>query len=119
MANEAVELPSKFMATLEEGNGEQAVQEYFATNPLILQKVQEIEYLKTQVGTAIKLFGPVLGVEQAIVDELSTSLKRFVYISKHEYHVLAWEFYIYKPRDAWIASNMTFNDSYELIQSRK
>lgn len=118
-ANEAIELPDSFIKKLIQGKIEEATDQYFETNPLIGSKQQQVEYVKTQIEGGLKVFGKPFAYELAIEEQISKSLKRFVYISKHEYHILTWEFYIYKPKNTWIASNMTFNDKFNLLESKK
>jgi hypothetical protein len=118
-ANEPSDLPEQFMKQVVAGKGSAAVDQYFATNPLIKGKEQQVLFIKTQIESVSKVFGKPLGYELVTQETIAPSLRRFVYISKHEYHALTWEFFIYKPRESWIASNMNFDDDFSHARTRK
>jgi hypothetical protein len=118
-ANGPSDLPDAFMKQLVAGKGSEAVDEYFATNPMVAQKVQQVQFIKTQIDAVFNVFGKPTSYELAIEDDLAPSLKRYVFISKHDYHALTWEFYSYKPKDTWIASDMNFNDNFSLLERKK
>lgn len=119
LANGPSDLPEKFMKQLLAGNGSEAADAYFATNPLTAQKTQLMQLVKTQIEGAIKIYGKPSSYELAFEDDLAPSLKRYVYISKHDYLALAWEFYCYRPKDEWIAASMNFNDNFTLLERKK
>jgi hypothetical protein len=118
-ANEPSDLPEQFMKQIIAGNGGVAVDKYFSTNPMIMQKLQQIEVLKTQIEAVTKVFGKPTGYEIVSQETIAPSVRRFVYISKNEYHALTWEFFVYKPNDVWIASNMIFDDDFSHARSWK
>ncbi|MDF1555237.1 MAG: hypothetical protein P1P84_19360 [Deferrisomatales bacterium] len=118
-ANGPSDLPEKFMKQVVAGKGAEAIDEYFATNPLVAQKAQQVQFIKTQIEAVFNIFGKPTSYELAIEDDLAPSLKRYVFITKHDHHALTWEFYSYKPKDVWIASNMNFNDNYSLLERKK
>lgn len=118
-ANEPEDLSKQFMTSLVAGKISEAVDQYLNTNPIVSQKPQQLAYLKTQIEGAIKIFGTPHAFESVIKESISLSLHRFVYISKHQYHTLSWEFYVYKPKNEWIASNINFNDEFNLLESKK
>ena len=101
------------------GKGSAAVDQYFASNPLVKEKEQQVLFIKTQIEAVFNVFGKPLGYELVAQETLAPSLRRFVYISKHEYHALTWEFFVYKPRDSWIASNINFDDDFSHARTRK
>jgi hypothetical protein len=119
LANEPSDLPDQFMKQLVTGKSGDAVDQYFSTNPLAGQRSQQVQFLKTQIEAAFSIFGKPSSYELAIQEELAPSVKRYVFISKREYHVLTWEFYVYKPKDVWIANSLKFSDNFELLQKRK
>jgi hypothetical protein len=118
-ANGPFDIPDQFMKQLIAGKGAEAVDQYFSTNPLAAQKTQQTQFIKTQIDAAFNIFGKPTSYELAIEDDLAPSLKRYVFITKHEYHALTWEFYVYKPKDIWIASNMTFSDNFGPLEKKK
>lgn len=118
-SNGPSDLPEKFMIQLVANKSIEAVEEYFSTNLLLSQNGQQIKILREQIEVAFSIYGKPASYELAIEDDLAPSLKRYVFISKHDHHVLNWEFYVYKPKDAWTGSNMTFNDDFSLLESKK
>lgn len=119
LANDAVDLPNTFMENLVNGKVNRAVDTYFATNPLISEKSQQVAFVKTQISSGFNLFGKPFAYELVLAEEFGESLKRFVFITKHENHPLVWEFYVYKPKNTWIASNMNFKDDYTFLEAKK
>ena len=118
-ANDPSDLPERFMQEYVAGRAEQAVDGYFKTNPLVQQKAQQLQYLKTQLASISQIFGRPSGYELVSQETLAPSLRRFVYITKHPYHAVTWEFYVYRPAKDWIGSNMRFDDSYGLLGPKK
>ena len=118
-ANEAADLPQTFIKLILEGKVSEAVDQYFSTNPLMSQKTQQIQMVKTQIEGAFQIFGKPYSFEVIAVDDLAPSLRRFVFITKHDNNPLTWEFYVYKTKDSWIAANMNFNDNFSLTAPRK
>lgn len=118
-ANNAEDLPLTFMKDIISGKINEAVNQYFSTNPFVSQKPQQIAFVKTQIESGFKIYGAPFAYELAIKEEISPSLQRFVFITKHKYLALAWEFYIYRPDKDWIASNMSFSDKMDLLQTKK
>jgi len=113
------DLPEQFMKQVVAGKVAEAVDQYFSTNQLVAQKTQQVQYVKTQIDALFQMLGKPFAYELVTEDILAPSLRRYVYISKHDYHAITWEFFIYKPKDAWIASNMNFNDNFATAGSRK
>ena len=118
-ANEASDLPESFIKLILEGKVSNAVDQYFSSNPLMSQQTQQIQMVKTQIEGAFQVIGKPFSFEIIAVDDLAPSLRRFVFITKHENNPLTWEFYVYKPKDKWIAANMNFNDNFSLTAPRK
>lgn len=118
-ANEPSDIPEQFMKQLLAGKVIEAVDQYFSTNPLAREKPQQIQFMKTQIEAAFNMFGKPTSYELAIEDALAPSLKRYVFITKHEHHALTWEFYVYRPKDIWVANNVTFSDNFSLLEKRK
>ena len=106
------------MDNLIAGKVSDAVDQYLKTNPLVSQKQQQLENLKVQIEGSFRLFGNPMSYELVLIDDFSMSLKRFVFISKHQYHALSWEFYVYKPQEKWIANNMNFSDNFKMLESK-
>jgi len=115
-ANDASDNPEAFMKELLLNKHNKAVDNYFSSNPLINEKQQQIRLVKSQINNLFNLFGNATAYELAFKETISPSLKRFVYILKHSNHPTVWEFFIYKVKDTWISSNMSFNDNFELLK---
>jgi hypothetical protein len=118
-ANEPSDLTEQFMKQVVAGKVSAAIERYFTTNPIVMQKKQQIIYLKSQIEAVFKMHGKAFGYELVSQETLSPSLRRFVYISKHEFRATTWEFFVYKPKDVWIAGNVNFNDDYSRARSQK
>ncbi len=118
-ANDALDLPNAFMEKLVKGEIDGAADAFFGTNPLISGKQQQVDFVKMQIANGFKMFGQPSAYELVLEKAYGASLKRFVFITKHEQHPLIWEFYVYRPKDAWIASNMNFSDELDLLEGRK
>ncbi|CAA6822960.1 MAG: Unknown protein [uncultured Sulfurovum sp.] len=114
-ANKANEYPDNFMKNLIDEKYDFAIDNYFTSNPLILNKKQQIIMLKSQIQNIMNIFGKTTEYELAFEETLSPSIKRFVYVLKHTHHPTIWEFFVYKPKDKWIASSMSFKDSFNIL----
>jgi hypothetical protein len=118
-ANQPNDLPEAFMAALLQGKVGEAVDRFMETNPLLAEKKQQIQAAKAQIEGAFQVFGAPAGMEVVAVDDLAPSLRRFVFLTKHANAPLTWEFYVYKPKDTWIAANLNFNDNFSLTAPRR
>ena len=118
-ADEPKVIIKSFFDTFLKGNGPEAVDGFFSTNPIVAQKAQQLQLLKSQLLTVTQIYGMPFGYELVVEEVLSPSLRRYVYITKHEYHPISWEIYIYKPKDRWIASQLLFVDQFQVIGVKK
>ena len=119
MAEKPKGIADSFFTTYIGGSGGKAIDGFFASNPLILQKTQQLQLLKSQLTTIETIYGAPFGYELVSKEELSPSLERRVYITKHKYHPVTWEMYFYKPGDSWMSDQLIFVDQYQLIGSKK
>lgn len=110
---------SQFFDALIKGDSDKAVDGFFGRNPQFKDRAQQITLVKTQLTGALKVFGPATAAEMVSSEDLSPSLHRRVYITKHEYHPLTWEFYFYKAKAVWLPDQLTFVDQYQVIGSKK
>ena len=85
----------------------------FSGTELIKVKPQALDLLKAQTKTVVALFGQPIGFEKVTEKLHGKSVVRLVYLLKTEKHPLVWEFYFYKLKDQWIASQVTFNDQFQ------
>jgi hypothetical protein len=75
--------------------------------------------IRKQTETAIPQFGKILGYEILREEKLGTSLVRLVYLLKSERHPTVWEFYFYKPKNAWFVSQVHFSDAFDALESKQ
>ncbi|HUK41366.1 MAG TPA: hypothetical protein VLX11_09990 [Candidatus Acidoferrales bacterium] len=108
-------MAAAFFETFMKGDSAKAVDELFSINPLIKEKPQQLQLLKSQLTTISQLYGAPFAVELVSVEDLTPSLQRRVYITKHEWHPVTWEIYFYKPRGEWLPDQLVFADKYEVL----
>jgi hypothetical protein len=54
-----------------------------------------------EMGEFQEKFGPFLGCEQMEEKNLTSTLRRYVYLAKYERNVVRWTFVFYRPHDEW------------------
>jgi len=96
-----------------------SIDNLYASNPAMQQKIQSLTVMKTQLTSAQTIFGKFLGYEPIRQEDISPSLVRITAIAKYELHPVSWEFYFYKPTGKWIVSQATFGDQFQYIGSKK
>jgi hypothetical protein len=89
---------------------EKAIDEIFSGSGMAELKPQSIQAMKSQTKAAMAFYGKPLGIEKALEEDISPSLKHLVYIQKFELYPVAWDIYFYKAKDAWSINSITFND---------
>jgi len=116
-------IPSKqvdlFFSELSAGKTNEAIDNLYASNPAMQQKIQALTVLKQQLASITPLYGNMLGNEKISQEELSPSLVRIVQMAKHELHPVVWEFYFYKPKNKWIISQAMFVDQFQVVGAKK
>ena len=110
---------SQFFDTLIRGDSDKAIDGFLGQNPLVKSKTQQLQLMKSQLRTAIELYGPPTAAELITKEELSPSLQRRVYITKHDYHPLSWEMYFYRGKGGWIPDQLIFLDQYQFLGPKK
>ena len=108
-----------FFADLSVGKVNEAVDNLYASNPAMQQKIQALTLLKQQLASVTPLYGKMLDNENISKEELSPSLVRIVQLAKHEIHPIVWEFYFYKPKNKWIISQAMFVDQFQVVGAKK
>ena len=101
------------------GEGFKAVYDFFASNPKFKEKIQQLQLLKSQLGTVTQLYGAPFAVEVVSVEDLTPSIQRRVYITKHEWIPITWEMYFYKPKSEWVTVQLLMVDQFQLIGRKK
>lgn len=112
-------IASAFFATVLKGHGNEALDALWASNPIFKERVQQLQLLKGQLATALQIYGVPYDVEPVSVEDITPSLQRRVYITKHEFHPLVWEMYFYKAEVGWLPDQLIFVDQYQLLGKRK
>ncbi len=100
-------------------NTDKAIDNLYASNPAMQQKIQALTVMKSQMSQVSTLYGSYLGYETISEEQLSPSLVRISALAKYEVHALTWEFYFYKPTNEWIISQATFVDRFQNVGSKK
>jgi hypothetical protein len=98
---------------------DKAIDNLYASNPAMQQKLQALTLMKSQMGQVSTLYGSYLGYETISEEQLSASLVRISALAKYDVHAVTWEFYFYKPTNKWIISQATFYDQFQNIGSKK
>ena len=112
-------IAAAFFDTLMKGDASKAVDSFFAINPLFKDKAQQVQLLKSQLGTVSQLYGAPFAVELVSMEDLTPSLQRRVYITKHEWIAVTWEMYFYRPKDIWVPNQLLFVDQFQIIGRKK
>lgn len=112
-------ISTHFFDTLVKGDSSKALDEFFGLNPLFKEKGQQLQVMKTQLAGAIQIYGPASAAELVLKEDLSPSLQRRVYITKHPLHPLSWEMYFYKAESRWLPDQMLFVDQYQILGPKK
>ena len=100
-------------------NTDKAIDNLYASNPAMQQKIQALTVMKSQMSQVSTLYGSYLGYETISEEQLSPSLVRISALAKYEVHALTWEFYFYKPTNKWIISQATFVDRFQNVDPKK
>ena len=87
-----------------------AIDTLFSGSGISDLKPQAITALKGQIKMAMGLYGTPIGFEKAREEDISPSVKRLIYIQKFDNLPVAWEFYFYRSKNAWIINALNFKD---------
>lgn len=109
----------QFLRDVTTPESDRALDQIFAGSGFAEAKPQEVLTLKSQTKMAMGLYGTPIGIEKIREEELSPSLKRLVYLHKFEKYPVAWEFYFYKPKDAWVVYTLKFMDQIDPLVGAK
>ncbi|MDH5670284.1 MAG: hypothetical protein OEY86_19975 [Nitrospira sp.] len=112
-------ISTQFFDLLVKGNDSKAIDGLFGLNPLFKDKGQQLQLMKTQLAGAIQIYGAASAAELILKEDLSPSLHRRVYITKHDLHPLTWEMYFYKSKSGWLPDQMLFVDQYQVLGTKK
>jgi hypothetical protein len=100
----------RFLRQVTTPESDAAFDRLFAGSGFAELKPQDLVTLKSQTKMAMGLYGTPIGLEKIWEEDLSPSLKRIVYLQKFEKYPVAWEFFFYKPKDAWVINTLNFKD---------
>ena len=112
-------IAAHFFEQLIKGNSAKAVDDFFSANPMFKDKIQQLQLLKSQLDTVTQLYGQPFAVEQVSIEDLTPSIQRRVYITKHEFIPVTWEMYFYKPKAEWVTVQLLMVDQFQLIGRKK
>ena len=112
-------MSAQFFDTLIKGDSGKAIDAFFGLNPMFKDKGQQIQLLKSQLTGGLQIYGPATAAELVSKEDLTPSLQRRVYITKHEFHPMTWEMYFYKGKAGWLPDQLLFVDQYQVIGPKK
>jgi len=112
-------MADRFFETFLNGGNVSAIDEFLGINPGLKGHAEQLQQLKAQLAGAVQLYGEPFAVEAVLVEDLTPSLQRRVYLTKHPRHPLVWEMYFYKAKNEWMPDQLNFVDQYQTIGSKK
>lgn len=108
-----------FFQMVQDGKINEAYDQLLKGSSIPTSKPQAVQLLKTQTSSGLPLYGSIFGFEKVREESFGASVIRLVYILKSEIAPTVWEFYFYKPKLKWFLANITFNDQYQLLESKQ
>jgi hypothetical protein len=108
-----------FFGMIQKGQISQAYDQLLVNSSIPASKPQAVQLLKTQTQNALTLYGNILGIDKIHEEHFGQSIVRLVYVLKLDVVPTAWEFYFYKPKSVWFLANITFNDQFNGLESKK
>lgn len=112
-------IATAFFDTLIKGDPVKAVDDFFSYNAKFKDKIQQLQLLKSQLNTVTQLYGNPFAIELVSVEDLTPSIQRRVYITKHEWIPITWEMYFYKPKAEWVTVQLLLVDQFQIIGRKK
>jgi len=110
------EMAQAFFITVIKGDVSKAYDQLFIGSSIPTSKPQAVTLLKQQTESGLPLYGKILDFEMIRKVKYGKSITRLVYVLKSEMAPTVWEFYFYKPNNAWVLTNVVFNDQYDLLK---
>lgn len=107
-----------FLSTIAQGQMAAGYSKLFEGSNIARDKGQG-GAIRKQTEAALPPLGKVLGFDLIREEPFGTSLVRLVYLLKSERHLTAWEFYFYKPKNAWFVAEVNFSDKFNLLNSKQ
>lgn len=113
------QIAGQFFDALLKGRNADAIDLFMGANPVLKRNTEQVERMKAQLSEAVRIYGPPFAVELVFNEDLTPSLQRRVYLTKHPSHPLVWEMYFYKAKSEWIPDQLVFLDQYQAIGRKK
>lgn|GEM_PF-2561468 len=110
---------NRFFEIFMKGGNVEAIDYFMAQKPVLKANAEQLQQMKTLLASAVRLYGEPIGVEEISIEEITPSLQRRLYLTKHASHPLVWEMYFYKPKDRWIPDQLLFVDQYQILGRKK
>jgi hypothetical protein len=102
-----------FLKALADGPIPPAYDALFKGSPLPADKPQAVEAVKRQTEAMLPVYGKPMSFELMGSKSFGTHVARLTYIQILEKHPVVWQFWFYKPKDAWYVSSVLFNDQFK------
>jgi len=105
-------LASAFFSTLQGGNSLKAYNDIWR-DTMMSKKQADVEALAGQTDNALKIYGKALGWELVSEEKISASFYQHTYLVRTENVPLFFRIQFYKAQSRWVATNITFTDTYK------
>jgi hypothetical protein len=105
----------RFFEIFLKGGNVEAIDYFMELNPLLKANAEQRQQMKDLLTRAVRLYGPPIAVELVSVEDITPSLQRRVYLTKHANHPLVWEMYFYRAKDEWMPDQVLFVDQYQIL----
>lgn len=110
-ADSPTQMVESFLSDLGRGEMDKAFEQLFGGSLLASQPTQ-MQVLKSQIQSAMAVFGKTLGAELYSEKHYGESVVRLIYIQRLEKHPLIWKFWVYRGPTGWRANAVVFNDQF-------
>lgn len=105
-----------FLTAVARGDISNGYDALFSGSHIVKDNPQAVALLKQQTRDGLPFYGKVLGYSFIKEDQYGDSIVRLVYVLKLEKAPTIWEFYFYRPNNAWFLANVLFNDQFALLR---
>ena len=98
------------ISQLKAGHIKQAIDGFFADNPLIEGKKNELSLLESQINGAILIYGPMRTCELVETAKRGTLVENRLYLCQHDHFVSRWRFIFIRTASGWTGNNFGFDE---------
>jgi hypothetical protein len=106
-----------FFQSVMKGKTDKAFETLFEGSPFAGSKSEELQRMRDDFRKRIES-ADVLGFENVQERAFGKSVLKLTYVLKLDTLPLVWEFYFYKPKDAWILARVGFDEDLRKLADR-